>query len=192
MKKLSIAAAVVMAAIAAPSNAVTVTSIKVTNAFPDYLQVAELQAFSGATNLAPTGTATGSSTYAAYSTPDKAIDGNTGGGYYTDTIFHSAGSGSGEYLLVSFAGAIDLTKLTLFGRTDCCGERDLFNYELFNGATSIATGQIDSRYTGSNGPGSAFFAAAAVPEPAAWGLMLGGFGLLGAASRRRRSMAVTA
>jgi hypothetical protein len=33
---------------------------------------------------------------------------------------------------------------------------------------------------------------AAVPEPASWAMMLGGFGLLGAAARRRRSTAVPA
>ena len=32
---------------------------------------------------------------------------------------------------------------------------------------------------------------AGVPEPAAWGLMIGGFGVVGAASRRRRSVATT-
>jgi hypothetical protein len=34
--------------------------------------------------------------------------------------------------------------------------------------------------------------AAAIPEPASWALMLGGFGLLGAAARRRRQSAVLA
>jgi len=36
------------------------------------------------------------------------------------------------------------------------------------------------------------FAAAAVPEPAAWAKMIGGFGLVGAAARRRRNGVVTA
>ena len=35
--------------------------------------------------------------------------------------------------------------------------------------------------------GTATFTALAVPEPAAWGLMLGGFGVLGATIRRRRT-----
>jgi hypothetical protein len=36
------------------------------------------------------------------------------------------------------------------------------------------------------------FAAAAVPEPAAWAMMIGGFGLVGAAARGRRNGVVTA
>lgn len=35
--------------------------------------------------------------------------------------------------------------------------------------------------------GTATFSAAAVPEPASWALMIGGFGLIGAAMRRRRT-----
>ena len=35
--------------------------------------------------------------------------------------------------------------------------------------------------------GTATFARAAVPEPASWALMIGGFGLIGAAMRRRRT-----
>ena len=34
-------------------------------------------------------------------------------------------------------------------------------------------------------------AVTAVPEPAAWALMIGGFGLVGAASRRRAKVATT-
>lgn len=36
-----------------------------------------------------------------------------------------------------------------------------------------------------------FFGAQAVPEPASWAMMLGGFGLLGAATRRRSRVQVT-
>jgi len=35
--------------------------------------------------------------------------------------------------------------------------------------------------------GTATFAAGAVPEPASWAMMIGGFGLIGAAMRRRRT-----
>lgn len=69
MKKLSIAAAMLMAAVAAPSQAVTITAVRITSAFPDYLQVAELQIFAGPTNVALGGTATGSSTYEPFASP---------------------------------------------------------------------------------------------------------------------------
>ncbi len=132
--------------------------------------------------------ASGSSIYAAFSTPDKAIDGNTGGNYYSDTIFHSAGSGSGEFLDVSFA-ATTLSSLSVFGRTDCCGQRDLYTVTIFNAAgATLYSGQIDAR----NQTGTVTFdAPATVPEPASWALMIAGFGLVGFAARRR-SAAVAA
>jgi hypothetical protein len=47
-----------------------------------------------------------------------------------------------------------------------------------------------SRGNGSYG-GQGVFAPTGVPEPAAWGMMIGGFGLAGAAMRRARSTRVT-
>ncbi len=185
-------AAAMLATVPAAAVVVTgATKIEVTNAFPDYLQVAELQAFNfGAFNVAASangGVASGSSVYAGFSTPDKAIDGNTGGDYYTDTIFHSAGGGSGEFLDVTFAAA-NLSSLSIFGRTDCCGARDLYNVTIFNAAgATLYSGQIDAR----NQTGTVTFDAAVVPEPASWAMMVAGFGLVGFAARRR-SAAVAA
>ena len=57
---------------------------------------------------------------------------------------------------------------------------------------SLAPGNHSIDVTGNWGPkGGSFggqldFTVAAVPEPATWSLMIGGFGLLGAAMRRRR------
>ena len=184
-------AAAMLATVPAAAVVVTgATKIEVTNAFPDYLQVAELQAFNfGALNVAASangGVASGSSVYAAYSTPDKAIDGNIGGNYYSDTIFHSAGGGSGEFLDVTFAAA-NLSSLSIFGRTDCCGARDLYNVTIFNAAgATLYSGQIDAR----NQTGTVTFDAAVVPEPASWALMVAGFGLVGFAARRRSAAAV--
>jgi hypothetical protein len=48
------------------------------------------------------------------------------------------------------------------------------------GVTSAS--DVAATYTG-----TATFSAAAVPEPASWALMIGGFGLIGAAMRRRRT-----
>ena len=189
MKKLSIAAAMAMAAIAAPSQAVTTTAVRITSAIPDYLQIAELQIFAGATNVALGGTATGSSVYQSFSSPDKAIDGDTNGDYHNGNgIFHSQGAGSGEYLLVTLAHSYDITGLTIFGRTDCCDSRDYFNYELLNGAETVARGSLNTENAGHFA--STTFAAAGVPEPAEWAFIIGGLGLVGMASRRRRPSAI--
>lgn len=117
--------------------------------------------------------------------PDKAIDNDTNGNYYgSSRIFHSAGTGSGEYLLVTLAGAYNVTKLGIFGRTDCCDSRDHYNFELLNGETTVGRGTLNTEIA------SHFDSVSFVPEPAVWGLMVGGFGLLGAVSRRRRTATV--
>jgi len=184
-------AATMLSALPAAAVVVTgATKIRVTNAFPDYLQVAELQAFNfSATNIALGGTATGSSVYAGFSTPDKAIDGNTGGNYYTDTIFHSLGSGAGEFLEVTFAAA-NLSSISIFGRSDCCNNRDRYNIEIFNArGTTLFSGVVSAaEQTGT----VTFDAAAAVPEPASWALMIAGFGLVGIGARARRRNIVAA
>jgi hypothetical protein len=190
---MTVAAAAAMLA-SVPATAVVVvgaTKIEITNAFPTYLQVAEVQAFNfAATNVALAtngGMAVGSSVYAAQSSADKAIDGNTGGSYYSDTIFHSAGAGSGEFLDITFAAA-NLSSLSIFGRTDCCNERDLYNVTIFNAAgATLYSGQVDAR----GQTGTVTFDAGVVPEPASWAMMVAGFGLVGFAARRR-SAAVAA
>jgi hypothetical protein len=56
---------------------------------------------------------------------------------------------------------------------------ELFNYNTTNGAaTSLSI----------TGPGTVGFSPTVVPEPAAWGLMLVGFGALGARMRARRGV----
>lgn len=185
---VSAAAAMLATVPAAAVSVVGATRIEVKNAFPTYLQVAEVQAFNFAsTNVALAsngGSAAGSSTYSAFSTPDKAIDGNTGGGYFTDTIFHSAGAGSGEFLDVSF-GATTLSSLSIFGRTDGGSERDLYSVTVFNAAgATLFSGQVDARNAAHNGTVT-FDAPPSVPEPASWAMMVAGFGLVGFAARRR-------
>lgn len=174
------------------ANAVTVigaTEIKVTSAGPTYLQVAELQAFdSSAINVALAvngGSATGSSTWDATSTPGKAIDGNTGGDFYADTMFHSSGSSAGEYLDVTFAAAT-LSSLSIFGRTDCCSYRDAYNVEIFDAGHSVLySGVLDA--TGAGHVATVTFDSV-VPEPATWALLICGFAMIGVAARRRTAV----
>lgn len=171
-------AASLVAASAPATAAVVFDRITIQNAQGTWLQVAEVQIWSGANNVALAGAASATGgTWDATSTPDKAIDGNTGGGFYTDTIFHNAPPGDGSAILtISFAQtAVDSIKF--FGRTDCCSERDTYTYSLFNGTDLIQTGFVDAR----SGP-----AVVALPELSTWAMMLSGFGLIGWGLRRRR------
>lgn len=54
------------------------------------------------------------------------------------------------------------------------------------------TGISDTRFVADFGPDDSNFLGTAVPEPASWALMIGGFGLAGSALRRRRIAAVRA
>ncbi len=196
MFKLSFVTLMAAAALSAvPAAAVSVvgaTRVVVTNALPDWLQVAELQAFDfGANNVALAGIASASSVYQnGPATPDKANDGSTNGTY--PNIFHSGTPGAGEFLQIDFAAATNLSSLTLFGRTDCCSERDLFNVSIYNANnTLLYSGQLDTRSALS---ASVTFdrAVGGVPEAATWAMLIAGFGLTGATLRRRRTMAVSA
>ena len=181
-------ASLALAAGTAHASAI-ITSITITNAIPDYLQVAEVQIFSGLTNVAltPGTTAIGSSIYSASSTADKAIDGHTGGNYYTDTIFHSLGSGAGEFLTIKLAAPTSVDSFTVFGRTDCCGTRDSYNYTLNNGEAVVGSGNL----VAAGESHSATAQVAAVPEPSSWAMLLLGFGMIGFGMRKRSIIRTT-
>lgn len=197
MRLISALAAAALLASASAASAVTVvgaTNIHITNALGTYLQVAEVVATQFGTGLdkalaSQGGSASAPDAYApGFSSPAKAIDGNNGGGYYTDTIYHSAGSGG--FLDVTLAAPTTLTSLTLYGRTDCCSERDLFTVSITNaGGTVLYSGNLDARAT--NSATVTFDAPTSVPEPASWALLVSGFAMVGAASRRRNRSTIT-
>lgn len=69
-------------------------------------------------------------------------------------------------------------------------------YTLFSGTVQASgTGDVAIAFDAHNAPGTIYLdnvSLAAVPEAATWAMMLGGFGLVGAAMRRRDSAAVVA
>ena len=89
--------------------------------------------------------------------------------------------------LATFGGALDIDLASIGA-----GEYQLFGYDGYNGAfDSVTFDQLASGYTANlvYRDGGLYLdvagAAAGVPEPSSWAMLLAGFGLIGAASRRR-------
>ncbi len=183
----TVAAAMALGVASAPAQAgVFITTIKIKTTQATWLQVAEVEAFSGATNVALAangGFASATSTYdPALSQAFHANDGSTVGDYHGDGIYHGADAGGGDVLTITFAGA-NISSFTIFGRTDCCNSRDTYSYELFDdpNGPAVASGFLNAQ---------SGFATAALPEPSTWALMLMGFGMVGYGLRRRQKQTV--
>lgn len=184
--------------LAGPATAVTVTgakTIRIVNLVPTWLQVGEVQAIQAVTgtNVALAtngGTAIGSGNFEVASNPGKAIDGLSPAAY--PDIYHSDGAGADEFLEITLAAPTSLSSLTVFGRVGF-GSRDLFGITIFDnlGAT-LFSGQLDNRALEGGGNTLTFDVAppvGGIPEPGTWVLMIGGFGLVGGAMRRRGGLA---
>ena len=176
-------------------------TIHITSAYSggdSYTQIAELKAFdihgvdmalasNGATASAPNTWQDfngGVSTAAA-----NAIDGSTDGNYLDGAIFHSGTAGASGYLDVTLATPTDLSRLSIFGRTDCCTWRDIYSVTIYNSSNDLLySGTLDA--TGPSNSALVSF----VPEPTIWAMFLVGFGALGFMMRgsRRKDAAVMA
>lgn len=80
-----------------------------------------------------------------------------------------------------------------FGSEALAGGSFVF-YNSGNNFAALTSTPWDLRNSNSNGIGDVWFRASfgnGVPEPAAWAMMLAGFGLVGSAMRRREKVAVT-
>jgi hypothetical protein len=118
-------------------------SVRITNAKGTWLQVSEVVAIDAHTgaNVAASANGGWASAPNEYEPgPAPASNANdeaepfAHGFYDVPGIYHSGGEGAGNYLDVNFAQPTDLAALTIYGRTDCCSERDVYRYEIRNGA----------------------------------------------------------
>lgn len=178
---------------ASATTVVGATSIVITNALPDYLQIAEVIAndFSSVdVALASNGATASASSVFTVAVPGHAIDGSFPSDY--PDYYGSATPDAGEFLRIDFAAPATLASLTIWGRDGCCSGRDLFNYQIFNADNQLlASGQLDARLgdRSDNDFATVQFDAphgGGAPEPAGWALMITGFGLAGGLLRRRR------
>lgn len=194
---------------ASPASAATIVnakSIKVTLAGGDQLQISELQAFDfsnlNVAGSAAGGTASTNSVHSDFHGGKSTAAANANDGalpyarnYGDDPTFYT-GIDENAFLQIAFAAPTTISKLTIYGRIDCCSHRDIYNVSVFdaNGGT-LYSGVLDA--TGADHMASVSFDApvappggAAVPEPATWAMMIFGFGAVGSVIRSRRRRAV--
>ncbi len=116
---------------------VDVSRIEIRSALPSYLQISEVVATQSGTGLdlalsSQGAVAAGSSQWSSSDNPLYAIDGVYPRDY--PFMFHSATTGSNEYLSIVLAVASELDSITIYGRAGCCADRDIYKLTLFNTA----------------------------------------------------------
>ena len=173
MLKVVIASLIISVSSFAKAGLINVSYLEITNAKGDWLQVGEVIAndmFNSDVALTGFAVATAPHQWSAISGPEKAIDGITLGNYHFGEIFHEQFQNS--TLTVTFNSLQDLSSIQIFGRTDCCSYRDIYNVSFYGEESNLIATINDIA------PGATID----VPEPST--LAIFGLALVGLASRR--------
>ena len=196
-QSISAGVLLLVASAVAPAQAaiIGVSEIVITNAYNTWLQVGEVEAFNqSSVNVVPLGATAsatpGSGTWNSNSTPDRAIDGNTNTNFYADPYIYHPAVEQNVALTVTLDLPANLSSLTIFGRTDCCQYRDLYNVSLYNSSQGLLDSfQLDATSSPSGSATITF--PGAVPEPSTWAMLVLGFAGVGFISYRRKNKATT-
>jgi hypothetical protein len=186
-----LAIAVCIAAAPASAGLIGVSKIEVTSTNNTWIQVAELIATETGTGTNVALAGNGGAAFA----PNIYNDGNNAGPSYAidgifpafyPQIYHSGGTGPGNFLDILLANPTELDSITIYGRAGGWQDRDIYNVSFLD----LAGNTIFS-YTGADASQAGFAivdlpnTAAAVPEPGILALL--GLGMLGFCAARRKS-----
>ncbi|MCW8865121.1 MAG: PEP-CTERM sorting domain-containing protein [Colwellia sp.] len=187
MKSITTLALSALLLLSSNANAglIGVNYIEITNELNTWLQVAEVVATDMSNNdvaLTSEGAvATAPDSWSVISGPEKAIDGITLGNYSLGQIFHEGSNNTHDTLTITFASLQELNSIQVFGRTDCCQNRDLFRVTFFGEQqNALYSTVIDSRTNGVDP--IVVLPNTQVPEPST--IAIFALGLLGLASRK--------